>query len=154
MNTRHHPALSSKAHWRLLWIWLLSFAVGCGGGASGGGGVGGITSARKSGTAHGGQGPICGSRVHLRAAGQDRFYGERAAELASVTTDNKGAFVFSSFSCPSPDVQTYYVATGGSATGCSDNNRGITMMAALGRCDSIPDFVNINELTRSPRCGQ
>jgi len=68
-----------------------------------------------------------------------------------VITDVKGEFTIADFSgCGSPtdDTQMYIVARGGNAAGCgSPSNFAITLSAALGPANNLPDSVNINEVT-------
>jgi len=103
------------------------------------------------GSLHGGQSPICNSTVGLYPAGA-------VGPCATTTTDAQGAFNIDpsdpSNTCGSTpaDKQMYIVATGGVANNndCGPgggNNTALAMSTALGRFDSLPGFVVINEVT-------
>ncbi len=101
--------------------------------------------ARVVGVVHGGQSPIIGATLTLYSAGQPAS--GTPTVLGSTTSDGQGNFTFSGFSCSSvPDTALLYlVVAGGNAGG--GVNSAIKLMAALGPCASVPNFVVVNELT-------
>src|SRR5215475_3357985 len=134
-------------------LMALPLVTGCGGGSNPtSGGAGGLPAGRMlKGSLHGGQSPICNSTVGLYPAGA-------VGPCATTTTDAQGAFNIDpsdpSNTCGSTpaDKQMYIVATGGVANNndCGPgggNNTALAMSTALGRFDSLPGFVVINEVT-------
>jgi streptogramin lyase len=103
------------------------------------------------GRALGGQFPVTGAEIQLYAAGSSG-YAVSAKPLLSPapTTDSNGDFTISTsdYTCPSPTVPAYLVATGGDP-GLGSNKPSIALMAALGSCGQIStiSFVNVNEVT-------
>src|SRR5262249_22097793 len=124
---------------------LLLLAAGCGGagGTSGNSNLGSVKKSVKGGV-HGGQSPICNSTISLVAAGID-------GPCGSAVTDSNGSFTIDATCSPAADTQIYLVATGGvpNSNACdgSVNNDAIALSAVLGRFDSLPSFVTINEAT-------
>src|SRR5262249_18064118 len=92
----------------------------------------------------GGSQPVVGALVTLYEAGTAGYGGEPLI-LASATSGAGGRFPGLSFTCSSAASELYIVADGGNGGGGTNNK--ISLMAALGRCDSLPPFVNINEVT-------
>jgi streptogramin lyase len=121
---------------------LAGLVGGCSGGSEGNGGDASATPMALQGLVHGGQAPIVGSTVVLRAASEQGL--SNAVTVASATTDSNGNFNFS-FSCPSPTAQMYLTSTAGNPGGGA--NTAIRLMAILGPCANLPDSAIINELT-------
>jgi streptogramin lyase len=123
---------------------LVSLAVVLGGcsGDKGDDNNGSATAMPLRGVVHGGQAPIVGSTVVLRAASEQGL--SNATTVASATTDSNGNFNFS-FSCPSPTAQMYVTSTSGNPGGGA--NTAIRLMAILGSCADLPNSATINELT-------
>jgi streptogramin lyase len=114
----------------------------CGSGGSGGTAAPGSA---LGGGVHGGQSPVSGSTITLYAAGSGSA---SATVLGSTMTNASGIWTLNGFTCPSPGTATYVIASGGNP-GLTNgtNNSALQMMAALGPCGSLPNFVNIDELT-------
>ena len=89
--------------------------------------------------------PVARASVTLFAVGTS--YQSGATALASTTSDAKGNFALSSFTCPSAGSETYITAIGGDAG--AGVNSAIGLAAALGPCGNISTStrVIINELT-------
>jgi hypothetical protein len=101
----------------------------------------------------GGQTPISGATVQIYAAGSTASgSGAQALLTPALTTDANGNFAVPSgtfpSTCPLSNPETYIVATGGDP-GIGSNNAAITLMAALGPCDSLSSstYIVINEVT-------
>jgi streptogramin lyase len=91
----------------------------------------------------GGRKPISGAAVVLAEAGTS---GKGSSTvLASTTSDSKGNFNINSFTCQHQSSQVYITASGGDA-GNGDNSN-IFLIAMLGPCNKLPNFVVINELS-------
>jgi streptogramin lyase len=122
---------------------LAALLAGCSGGTGGDAADNGsATPMSLQGVVHGGQAPIVGSSVTLRAASEQGL--SNAATVATATTDSNGNFNFS-FACPSPTAQMYVTSTGGNPGG--GTNTAIRLMALLGSCQSLHTSATINELT-------
>lgn len=105
-----------------------------------------------SGTVHGGQQAVTGSKVQMYAANNTVHKGVATALLATpVTTDASGSFnITGLYTCPTPGTLVYLVATGGNpGLTAGTNNTGLSMMSLLGTCGSLTSstLVTINELT-------
>jgi len=89
--------------------------------------------------------PVAKAAVTVFAVGAS--YQSGATALASATSDAKGNFALSSFTCPSAGSETYITAIGGDAG--AGVNSAIGLGAALGPCGNIGTStrVIINELT-------
>lgn len=149
MRAAISPALVAPCNFGLL-LGVLLLIAGCGGTASPHpSSTGTSASITLKGTLRGGQYPITGSTVQLYAAGATGYgSGELALLSPPVMTDQNGNFNFASPTCPSPSVETYLVATDGDP-GLGVNNPAISLMTALGPCDSVESipFIVINEVT-------
>jgi streptogramin lyase len=103
------------------------------------------TGADLTGLVHGGQQPIAGASLSLYGAGKTG-YGTGAVSLLNgshVTTDSNGAFsIAGNYTCPSPDTQTYLIASGGN-TGSGVNSKSV-LMAALGSCGNLGSLSHID----------
>lgn len=103
---------------------------------------------RFQGKVFGGQQPVYGATIQLYTVGTTGTASAAAPLIAStVTTNSSGGFtITNTFSCTLA-TQVYIVATGGSAG--SGTNPTLSLMAALGPCNSLTQssFININELT-------
>jgi len=101
---------------------------------------------------HGGQQPVSGATIQLYAVGTSGD-GSAATSLLtkSVVSDANGNFSLTNgYTCPTAASQVYIVASGGNpGLAAGTNNVAISMMAALGRCDSLTPstFIVVNELT-------
>ena len=89
---------------------------------------------------------ISGSALTFYAVGNSG-YGAEASVLATTTSNSRGSFNISSYTCPSADAQTCVTAIGGDAG--SGDNPAIGLMALTGECGSLTasSFVQLNELT-------
>jgi streptogramin lyase len=94
-----------------------------------------------SGTVLGGQAPIVGATVQLKAAGQPPY---SARVLASTTTDANGNFDLGTGTC-SPSDLLYLTATGGNPG--AGANSAISLMTLVGPCAKAGRAYTINELT-------
>src|SRR5215813_7525012 len=112
--------------------------------ACGGSGGGPIAASSTGSVVFGGSQPVVGALVTLYEAGT-AGYGSEPLILASATSGAGGRFPSLSFTCSSAASELYIVADGGNGGGGTNNK--ISLMAALGRCDSLPSFVVINEVT-------
>lgn len=111
------------------------------------------TAVNLKGSVMGGQTPISGATVQIYAAGSSAYgSGAQALLTPALTTDANGNFAVPSgtfpSSCPLSNPETYIVATGGNP-GTGTANPAITLMAALGPCDSLNSntYIVINEVT-------
>ena len=108
-----------------------------------------------SGVVQGGQAPVTGSSVTLLQANA----GSAPTTIASAISDSNGNFSLS-FACNGAAGSTgslgsaasdgwLYVSSFGGNPGAAagTNNTALLMMAALGRCGSLPASVNLNEVT-------
>ena len=103
---------------------------------------------KASGSIHGGQQPIVGSRIALYAAGKSTIASQSRAMLSSpVLSDVNGNFSLTGLYTCQPGDQVYLTATGGDSG--SGPNTAIALMATLGPCAAIQDstFVNIDEVS-------
>jgi hypothetical protein len=96
-----------------------------------------------------GSNPVASSSVGVWAPGTTGF-GTGATEFPGTasTTASDGSFNSGIFTCPSDDTQIYVTALGGNAGGGA--NSSLTMMSAVGACDTIGFIVNsyvVNEVT-------
>jgi len=104
------------------------------------------------GRVHGGQQAVSGSTIQLYAAAAFG-YGLGATPLltTTVTTDANGNFTITSdYTCPTPSIQVYIVATGGNpGLSAGTNNTALALMAALGSCGNLSSstFIFIDEVT-------
>lgn len=108
----------------------------------------GIPSDAISGKAFGGQQPIAGATVQVRAAGT-AGYGSADTVLASTTSDVNGNFSFAAnaYTCPQSNTPVYIVAKGGDP-GLGTPNPNIAIAAGLGSCSNAKNaFVIVNEVT-------
>src|SRR5262249_14813156 len=132
-----------RARTEVVCLLALIFISGCGGGGSpAGGGSTGATKRAIKGALHGGQSPICNSTVTLYA-------GLDSPVCGTARTDSSGNFSLTDI-CPAPGAtQMYLVATGGGpkTNFCAASNDALGLSAALGRYDSLPRSVNIDEVT-------
>ncbi|MGO9454415.1 MAG: hypothetical protein ACLQDV_25705 [Candidatus Binataceae bacterium] len=113
--------------------------------AFGGGSGSGIASASTlslRGNVQSGQQPIKSSTVRLFQMGTD--YG-RSRQLAKAQTNAKGDWTIRGFGCKPTDAELYVTAAGGDAG--SGKNHALEMMAVVGPCNSLPNFVSVNEVT-------
>lgn len=110
-----------------------------------------------SGTLHGGNQPVTGSRVYLYAAGTAANGGAATSLLAApgyVTTDGNGAFNFTSlYTCPAGGY-VYLLALGGNPgltptpPATTVNNAKLAMASGIGACPLSPlASYNIDEVT-------
>ena len=103
-----------------------------------------------SGHAMGGSQPIASSTIQLYAVGTAGDGSAAASQLTSVVTSGSdGSFnITSQYSCPSTTSLMYITATGGNP-GTGGNNSAISLMAALGQCQTLKPSttITINELT-------
>jgi len=102
------------------------------------------------GTVLGGQQPVSGASIQLYAVGTNGD-GSAATPLLSPVpvTDANGNFnITGSYTCPAGNPLVYIVAAGGNP-GLSSTNPDISLMAALGPCNSLTasTYIVINELT-------
>lgn len=108
-----------------------------------------ITIASLSGSFHGGQQPLSGATVQLYAVGTSGD-GSPATPLLSPAprTDRNGAFVFGSYTCPSPAALVYVVGIGGDP-GIGTQNHAATLMTALGPCGNLTPstYISVNEVS-------
>lgn len=88
--------------------------------------------------------PITGAMVTLYQAGTEG-YGSTPKILATALSDSQGNFNIVSFTCDSPASQLYVSADQGN--GGVGNNTAIDLVAILGPCQSLPSFVDVNELS-------
>lgn len=118
-----------------------------------------------SGSVHGGQQPLVGTRIYLFAAGATGYASPSVSLLNTtlpavstdtsgngyVLTDSIGSFNISGdWTCPHATDQLYLLATGGNpGMTAGTNNSAIAMMDLLGTCSSInaSTTVILNELT-------
>ncbi len=105
-----------------------------------------------SGLVHGGQQPVTGAVIQLYAVNTTANKGASAAQIHSVvTSDGNGNFSLAGdFSCPTPNSLVYLTASGGNPGLAGNvNNSGLSMMTAVGACDTLTasSFITINELT-------
>jgi len=105
---------------------------------------GGITQGKLSATVMGGRKPISGSAITLVEAGNAGRSGQSHV-LANSTSDSKGNFSISAFTCLHTDSQLFITASGGDAGNGVNSN--ILLLAMLGPCSSLPNFVVVNELS-------
>lgn len=96
-----------------------------------------------------GANPVASSSVTVWAPGTTG-YGSGATEFPGTasSTASDGSFYSNIFDCPSDDTQIYVVAQGGNAGG--GTNSSLTMMTAVGACDTIGFSINsyvVNEVT-------
>jgi hypothetical protein len=97
--------------------------------------------------------PVVGAAVGLYAAGTSG-YASAASQVfapgatATVLTDKNGNFTLpAGYSCPQPNSQMYLVALGGQV-GTNAANPNLSLMTALGSCDSLGGTsVFVNEVT-------
>jgi hypothetical protein len=105
-----------------------------------------------SGTAKGGEQPISGATIQLYAVGTASD-GSAATPLLTknVTTDSNGDFTLTGlYTCPLSNPQVYLTAIGGNpGLTAGTNNTAISLMAALGPCNSLTSatYIVINEVT-------
>jgi streptogramin lyase len=99
---------------------------------------------RMSGRAHGGYQPVSGSVVSLFEVGTTG-YGSAPTLLATTTTNARGGWNIASFTCSPANAELYLTSVGGNAG--LGTNSAINLLAAIGPCNSLPAFVNINEVT-------
>jgi hypothetical protein len=97
-----------------------------------------------SGALHGGRQPISGSTVTLWAVGTTG-YGSAGTSINSTVSDAAGNWNMA-ITCPTGSTQVYLTAQGGDA-GAGVNNTALALMYVLGPCGSLPNFVNIGELS-------
>ncbi len=99
---------------------------------------GGYAGSSFTGVVKAGNSPIAGAMVQLYAAGTTGNGSADTALLgASLTTSSSGVFrVPAGYSCPAAGSLVYLVATGGAAS-ASAANGDITLMAAVGPCNSV-----------------
>jgi trimeric autotransporter adhesin len=94
----------------------------------------------KHGSVHGGQQAVSGSTIQLYAVGTTGD-GSAATPLLTqaVITDASGDFnITGDYTCPSATSLVYIVATGGNpGLAAGTNNTTLSMMAALGPCNSL-----------------
>ena len=107
--------------------------------------VGGFHISMRGGKILGGHQAVVGAVVRLFEAGTTG-YGSAPTILATTLTDSHGSFDFGDVTCSSPDGQTFITAEGGDA-GQGVVNTNLKLISAIGRCDSTPTFVVVNELT-------
>jgi hypothetical protein len=104
------------------------------------------------GTAHGGEQPVTGSTIQLYAVGTASD-GSSATPLltSAVLTDSAGNFTISNlYTCPPGNPEVYITATGGNpGLAAGTNNTALSLMAALGPCNSLTSstFITLNEVT-------
>jgi len=111
-----------------------------------------VGDARVSGAVHGGQQPVSGSTIQLYAVGTT---GDGSAPTPlltpAVTTGADGSFTLTGlFTCPVSNPLVYITSSGGNpGLGAGTNNTALTLMTALGTCNSLGSstFININEVT-------
>jgi streptogramin lyase len=96
------------------------------------------------GRSHGGYQPVSGSAVTLYEVGTTG-YGSAPTILATTTTDARGNWNIATFTCAPANAELYLTSVGGNAG--LGNNSAIDLMAAIGPCDNLPQFVNINEVS-------
>ncbi len=109
-------------------------------------------SSQVSGAVHGGQQPVSGATIQLYSVNTTTIAGASTPMLSSaVTTDSNGGFTITGlYTCPASNPFVYIVSTGGNpGLGGSVNNADISLMAALGTCNTLTSstFIVINELT-------
>ena len=113
------------------------------------------TSSKLSGSVAGGQQPVSGATIQLYAVGTSGDQSAASALLTSaVKTDANGNFTITGlYTCPSATTPVYLLATGGNpGLGAGTNNSAITLMAALGPCQTllatnpVPNYI-INEVS-------
>lgn len=110
--------------------------------------VNGTPNAAITGKAYGGQQPIAGATVQVRAAGTSG-YGSDDTVLATTTSDSGGNFGFAAnaYTCPQANTPVYVVAKGGDP-GVGSTNANIAVAAGMGNCsDARNSFVVLNEVT-------
>ena len=105
-----------------------------------------------TGTVHGGQQPVSGTKVQLYASNTTTLKGASTALIASsVLTDANGSFsITGKYTCPAPGSLVYLVVTGGNpGLAAGTANTAISMLAVLGTCGTLTasTHVVINELT-------
>jgi len=94
-----------------------------------------------SATVMGGRQPISNSSILLSEVGA--FGRGTSNGLASTTTNNRGSFNITSFTCQGQNSQLFITASGGDAGNGYNSN--IFLMAMLGPCNDLPNNVVINE---------
>ena len=117
------------------------------------------------GAIHGGQQPVSGSRVYLLAVNTTAYGGASssvlstsgtgvqvdASGLAYVTSDSNGNFTMTgAYTCPVANPLIYLIAAGGNpGLAAGTNNTALSLMSALGSCNSVTAAtqVNINEVS-------
>jgi streptogramin lyase len=99
---------------------------------------------RMRGRSRGGYQPVSGSAVTLYEVGTTG-YGSAPTILATTTTDERGNWNIATFTCAPANAELYLTSVGGNAG--PGNNSAIDLMAAIGPCDNLPEFVNINEVS-------
>jgi hypothetical protein len=99
---------------------------------------------RLRGAAHGGYQPVSSSTVTLFEVGTTG-YGSTPTTLATTTTNASGNWSLPAFTCSPVNAQLYLTAVQGNAG--FGNNSALTLIAAIGPCNNLPDSVNINEVT-------
>src|SRR5215475_381073 len=134
-----------QAQSRVFILVMMLVVGGCsGGGTNPAGGTAGAAKGPIKGALNGGQSPICNSTVTLVGAGLE-------GNCGTATTDSSGNFNIVPVACGAiSTTQMYIVATGGvpNTNSCPGNsNTAIALSAALGQFDSLPGFVNIDEVT-------
>jgi sugar lactone lactonase YvrE len=93
--------------------------------------------------------PIAGASIELYVAGAGGNGSAPIALFANPTLTNAEGIASGSYACPSPTSLVYAIASGGTVSGATSDNRSIRFMTAVGPCGditSIPKFV-INEAT-------
>ena len=94
--------------------------------------------------------PVAGASGQLYAAGTTGNGSTATAMLSTtLTTDTNGNYgIPAGFSCPTPGVQIYVVARGGTVVGQTAANPAIAYLATLGTCSSVTaSRVIMNEVT-------
>ncbi len=91
----------------------------------------------------GGRKAISGATISLVEAGTSGK--SSSTVLATTTSDRSSRFNISTFTCAYADSQLFLTASGGDAG--SGPNPNILLMAALGPCNNLPNYVWISELS-------
>jgi streptogramin lyase len=88
--------------------------------------------------------PVAGASIQLWTVGTSG-YGSQGTRLATTTSDARGHWTISTFTCSPANALVYVYALGGNAG--FGANSAIQLEAWLGPCNALPPQVNINEVT-------
>ncbi len=132
---------------------LIAGLVGCGVNTGAPATQAATSSAKVSGTVHGGQQPVSSATIQMYAVSTAGDGGPATPLLTRVVqTGSAGGFSFGAadYTCPTASTPVYLTATGGNpGLSGSVNNTAIALMVSLGSCGGVAGLssVSVNEVT-------